>query len=231
MNLAVIPARGGSKRIPRKNIKKFRGQPMIAYAITAAKESGLFNYIVVSTDDEEIATVAKEWGAHTPFVRPTELSDDHTSTVPVVAHAIQTCQGMGWQFANVCCIYPTVPFIQTEDLKGSHELLKKGAADYCFPVSEYPSAIQRALRLTSQGRLQSIYPEYESVRTQDLESAYFDAGQFYWGKKQAWMTSRSIHNSAIGYPIPYWRVVDIDSPTDWQRAELMNIGTIVQQQP
>ena len=219
MNIAIIPARGGSKRIPRKNIKEFCGKPMVAYAIEAAKASGLFEHILVSTDDAEIQIIANTWGAETPFVRPAELANDFSATVPVVAHAIKVCEALEFQFSNVCCIYPSVPFIDTEDLKGALAKLVKTRADYCFPVTEFPSAVQRALKQNSSGLMQTFYPEYELTRTQDLESAFYDAGQFYWGTKQAWLTNNRIHSNGAGYEIPNWRVVDIDTPTDWVRAE------------
>jgi pseudaminic acid cytidylyltransferase len=221
MNVAIIPARGGSKRIPRKNVKMFYGRPMIAYAISSAQNSGLFEHIVVSTDDEEIAMIAKKYGAETPFIRPPELADDFTATVPVIAHGIKACRNIGWVFEQVCCIYPCVPFIQIDDLKGALARLTSGEADYCFPVTEYPSTIQRALRVSTDGKLQSLYPEFELTRTQESEPAYYDAGQFYWGKVDAWLTNPKIHSSGLGYVIPNWRVVDIDSPNDWQRAELI----------
>lgn len=221
MNIAIIPARGGSKRIPRKNIKLFAGKPMIAHAITAAKASTLFEHIVVSTDDEEISAIAQDWGGETPFVRPAELADDHTATVPVVAHGIQACRALGWEFDHVCCIYPAVPFIQTLDLSTALERLLEGDADYCFPVTEFPSAIQRALRRSDEGEMRPFYPEFEMTRTQDLEKAYHDAGQFYWGKTSAWLQNPVIHNGGLGHVVPNWRVVDIDTPEDWQRAEVM----------
>ena len=219
MNIAIIPARGGSKRIPRKNIKSFCGQPMIAYAIKAAQASDLFEHVLVSTDDAEIKNIAKSLGAETPFVRPAELANDFTATVPVVAHAIQACEALGWQFSNVCCIYPGVPFIEVGDLKGSFAQLFESGADYCFPVTECPAAIQRALKHNSNGLMAPFYPEYELTRTQDLEAAFYDAGQFYWGTKKAWLTNSRIHRSGIGFEIPSWRVVDIDTPVDWERAE------------
>ena len=223
MNIAVIPARGGSKRIPRKNIRLFAGKPMIAYAIEAAVQCGLFSHVVVSTDDEEIAATARECGAETPFSRPFHLADDHTPTVPVIAHAIEACENLGWQFDHVCCIYPGVPFIQQEDVKSALDLLKHvAAADYSFPITEFPSAIQRALRRKESGIVASIYPEHEMTRTQDLERAYYDAGQFYWGGKSAWRNNPRIHNSGAGLVIPNWRVVDIDTPEDWHRAEAMH---------
>lgn len=221
MNIAIIPARGGSKRIPRKNIKVFCGKPIISYAIAAAKESGLFDHIVVSTDDEEIAQIASESGAEIPFVRPAELANDFTATTPVIAHAIEACSVLGWTFDNVCCIYPAVPFIQIDDLIGAIRRLTGGKADYCFPVTEYPSAIQRALRRLSNGKMQPFYPEFEVARTQDLEPAYYDAGQFYWGKSGAWRSNANIHSCGLGYTIPNWRVVDIDTPEDWVRAEML----------
>jgi pseudaminic acid cytidylyltransferase len=224
MNIAIIPARGGSKRIPRKNIKAFGGKPMIAYAITTAKNSGLFDRVLVSTDDEEIAVIAQAYGAETPFVRPVELANDFTATVPVIAHAIQACEGLGWHFSKVCCIYPGVPFIEVADLQGAFMRLEQGGVDYCFPVSEFPSAIQRALKKNSNGVMQSLYPEFQLTRTQDLEPAYYDAGQFYWGKKETWLSNSKIHSNCAGYVIPNWRVVDIDTPADWERAELVALA-------
>lgn len=224
MKIAIIPARGGSKRIPRKNIKLFGGKPMIAYAITAAQNSGLFDHVLVSTDDEEIATLANEWGAETPFVRPAELANDFTATVAVVAHAIQACEDLGWGFENVCCIYPGVPFIEVQDLQEAFKRLEACRADYCFPVTEYPSPIQRALKQNSDGSMQPFYPEFELVRSQDLEPAYFDAGQFYWGNKKAWLNNPRIHSNGAGYVIPSWRVIDIDTPADWERAELLDMA-------
>ncbi|MBT8567962.1 pseudaminic acid cytidylyltransferase [Polynucleobacter paneuropaeus] len=221
MNIAIIPARGGSKRIPKKNIKQFCGKPMIAYAIDAARSSGLFEHVVVSTDDKEIARVAKDLGAEIPFIRPGSLSTDYIETVPVISHATKLCIELGWSFKQVCCIYPAVPFIQAEDLKGALTSLINEGADYCFPVSEYPSAPQRALKFLEKGRMAPFYPEYELVRTQDLEPTYFDVGQFYWGVNDAWLNNSKIHSSGLGYVIPSWRVVDIDTDADWKRAELL----------
>lgn len=221
MSIAIIPARGGSKRIPRKNIKPFCGKAMIAYAIAAARESGLFEHIVVSTDDEEISVTARLLGAETPFVRPAELANDHAPTVPVVAHAIEACRALGWRFELACCIYPGVPFIRVDDLKGALADLTRLNEDYCFPVTEFPSAIQRALRRDESGRMQPFFPQNEQVRTQDLEAAYHDAGQFYWGRADAWLSNPRIHSGGIGYRIPAWRVVDIDTPEDWDRAEVL----------
>ena len=221
MNIAIIPARGGSKRIPGKNIKMFAKKPMIAHAIVTARESGLFDHVIVTTDDNEVAQVAREWEAEIPFMRPAELADDQTPTVPVITHAISLCEEMGWNINMVCCIYPCAPFIQSDDLIGALSLLVNSNTDYCFPVTEFHSAIQRALKRDGIGRMSSFYPQYELTRTQDLEPAYHDAGQFYWGTKNAWLSNPHIHNSGAGYVIPNWRVVDIDTPDDWQRAEIM----------
>ncbi|MEO5327916.1 MAG: pseudaminic acid cytidylyltransferase [Magnetococcus sp. THC-1_WYH] len=222
MKVAIIPARGGSKRIPRKNIKQFAGQPMIAYAIRAAVGCGLFNKVIVSTDDIEIAEIAKGYGAEVPFMRPVELADDNTPTVPVVAHAIRTLQQQGVSLEYACCIYPGVPFIQTSDLIAAFELLKTCGAGYCYPVTEFPSVIQRALRRFPDGKIQPINPQYEWTRTQDLESAFYDAGQFYWGKVSSWLDGLGLQSHGSGLLIPQWRVVDIDTPEDWHRAELLH---------
>lgn len=225
MKVAVIPARGGSKRIPRKNIREFCGKPMLAYAVIAAQQSGLFDRIVVSTDDAEIAEVARQWGAETPFTRPPELADDYAGTVPVIAHAIHTCQEQGWDINYVCCIYPAVPLIQVADIQTALTLLEESRASYVFPVAEFPAAVQRALKRSSHGYLKPFYPEYEAERTQDLETAYYDAGQFYWGTAYAWLNNSGLHSTGVGLVVPNWRMVDIDTLDDWRRAELIYKAT------
>jgi pseudaminic acid cytidylyltransferase len=219
MKIAVIPARGGSKRIPRKNIKTFCGRPMIAWAIGAAKASGLFDHIIVSTDDDEIATVAGSCGAETPFMRPKTLADDLTPTVPVIAHAVQSCKDLGWAVDYACCIYPCAPLLQAADLVAALDMLQDRDADFVYPVTEYAHPIQRAMRRLPAGQMQFFNPEYEMTRTQDLETAYHDAGQFYWGKATAWLAHKKMHTDGLGMPVPNWRVVDIDSADDWARAE------------
>jgi pseudaminic acid cytidylyltransferase len=221
MNIAVIPARGGSKRIPRKNIRDFAGKPMISYAIAAALASHMFERVIVSTDDQEIAAIAQQHGAAVPFIRPADLADDHTPTVPVIAHAVLASRQLGWQVDYACCIYPAVPFIEVEDLHRSFSLLTNTGADYSFPVTEFPSAIQRAMRLLCDSRMVPMFPEYELTRTQDLDPTYFDVGQFYWASAESWLTCPRIHSNGVGHPIPNWRVVDIDTPDDWARAELL----------
>jgi pseudaminic acid cytidylyltransferase len=221
MNIAVIPARGGSKRIPRKNIKLFAGRPMIWYAISAARASGLFEHVIVSTDDVEIAAIADEGGAEVPFMRPAELADDHTGTAQVISDAIRRCEALGWRATHICCIYPCVPFLLPEDLRTGLQILQSSHADYCFPVAEFPSPIQRALRRNANGVLEPFNPDYQLSRTQDLETAHFDAGQFYWGTSHAWLHNPLIHSNARSLIIPTWRVVDVDTADDWSRAELL----------
>jgi pseudaminic acid cytidylyltransferase len=221
VKIAVIPARGGSKRIPRKNIKEFCGRPMIAWAISAAKDSGLFEHVLVSTDDAEIGDIARCSGAEVPFVRPRELADDLTPTVPVVAHAVKSCIDLGWDVDYACCIYPCVPFLQVSDLVSALDLADARTADFVYPVTEYAHPIQRAMRRLPGGEMRFFSPQFELTRTQDLEKSFHDAGQFYWGKAFAWLEHRKMHTAGLGMPIPNWRVVDIDSADDWQRAELI----------
>lgn len=222
MNVCIIPARGGSKRIPRKNIKNFAGKPMISYAIKTAIESKIFSKIIVSTDDDEIAEVAIEQGAEVPFLRPKDLADDYTPTVPVIANAIRALKEIGENISDVCCIYPCVPFLLAEDLVLAHSKLKEIEDSFCFPIVEFPSVIQRALILSADDLVKPMDSKYESVRTQDLQKAYYDAGQFYWGNINTWLTKDSLHHNSYGYVIPSWRVMDIDTEDDWQRAEIMN---------
>jgi pseudaminic acid cytidylyltransferase len=222
MRLAVIPARGGSKRIPRKNIKEFYSKPMIAWSIEAARQSGCFDRIIVSTDDEEIADVARNWGADVPFLRPSQLADDYTPTVPVIAHAIQWQLENGERPSEVCCIYATAPFIRVADLQRGLELLEQTGCEYTFTVTSYASPIQRALRITEQLRVQMINREHFNTRSQDLEEAYHDAGQFYWGRAESWLSGKSIFSmNSAPILLPRYLVQDIDTSEDWARAELM----------
>jgi pseudaminic acid cytidylyltransferase len=221
MNIAIVPARGGSKRVPRKNIKEFSGRPMIAYAIVTACKSGLFEHVVVSTDDEEIARIARGWGAETPFTRPVELADDSTGTVPVIAHAIQEMNAKGVHPDYVCCIYPCVPFLTCKDLSAGLETLVSADVDFVYPVTEYPHPIQRAMRRTAGGKMEFLFPEHELSSTHTLEKTFHDTGQFYWGKAKAWLAHGRMHSDGLGMVIPKWRVVDIDTDDDWRRAELL----------
>ena len=222
MNVCVIPARGGSKRIPRKNIKLFCGRPMIAWSIEAAQQSGCFDQVVVSTDDAEIAEVARQCGAQVPFIRPAALSDDHTSTTAVVAHATNWFAAQGQTPTQVCCLYATAPFVSAADLRQGLTVLTDTGADYAFSVTSYAFPIQRAIRLTTNNRVEMFNPEHFNTRSQDLEEAYHDAGQFYWGRAEAWLQGRMIFSPAAAPVIlPRQRVQDIDTPEDWTRAEWM----------
>lgn len=222
MRVGIIPARGGSKRIPRKNIRLFGGQPMIAWSIRAALASGCFDRILVSTDDEEIVRVAQAHGAEAPFVRPDHLSDDFSGTIPVIAHAVEWLNKHGPVVHEVCCIYATAPFIQAADLQQGLDLLQKSGADYVFAVTSYPFPIQRAIRITQDQRVQMFQPENFGVRSQDLEEAWHDAGQFYWGRASAWLEGKPMFTKdAAPLRLPRYRVQDIDTLEDWKRAEYM----------
>jgi N-acylneuraminate cytidylyltransferase len=224
MRLAIIPARGGSKRIPRKNIKLFGGKPMIAWSIEAAKQSECFDRIIVSTDDSEIAEVAISYGAEVPFMRPPELSDDHTGTTKVVAHAVD------WHnknnnlniASNVCCIYATAPFIRAKDIAFGLSELEFSGAQYAFSVTSYAFPIQRAIRINSNKFVEMYQPQNFDSRSQDLEEAYHDAAQFYWGRAEAWLADVPMFSaSSIAIRLQRHMVQDIDTDDDWLRAELI----------
>jgi N-acylneuraminate cytidylyltransferase len=222
MRLAVIPARGGSKRIPRKNIREFCGKPIIAWSIEAAFQSKCFDQVIVSTDDPEIADVARRFGAEVPFLRPAELADDYTGTAAVVRHAIEWFEENGVTYEEVCCIYATTPFIRAEDIRSGLEILHSGDADYAFTVTSFPFPIQRAVKITSSGRIEMFYPEYYNARSQDLEEAFHDAGQFYWGKSSTWKEGTLMFSDkTVPIILPRYRVQDIDTLEDWDRAEMM----------
>jgi N-acylneuraminate cytidylyltransferase len=222
VKIAVIPARGGSKRIPRKNIRMFCGRPIIAYSISAARETGLFDQIVVSTDDEEIASISRECGATTPFIRPKEIADDFTGTNAVVKHAVVWFNGQETEVTHACCIYATAPLIQPRFIREGYDALTRSDAAFAFSITSYAFPIQRAVRLTSDGRVDSLYPEHRMTRSQDLEPAYHDAGQFYWGTAQAFLEGLPLFSPrSIGVVLPRHLVQDVDTPEDWDQAELM----------
>jgi len=222
MKLCVIPARGGSKRIPRKNIRLFAGRPIIAWSIQAALETGLFDCVMVSTDDQEIADVARAHGAETPFLRPRELADDHTGTNAVTKQAIRWHNEQGIPVEFACCLYATAPFVRAGDLREGYDRLVDSGKPFVFSVTSFPFPIQRALRLNLQGEVEAMYPEYRATRSQDLEPAWHDAGQFYWGRAAAFLNDEILFSPAsLPLILPRHRVQDIDSEEDWQRAELM----------
>lgn len=231
MNLCIIPARGGSKRIKKKNIKNFCGKPIIAWSINIALASNCFDKIVVSTDDTKIANLARKFGAIVPFKRPKSLSDDFTSTVDVISHAVK------WEIQNykkpdyVCCIYATAPFIKAIDIKNGLKLLKSQSSDYIFTATNFPYPIQRAFRMKKNRVIEMFYPKHYKSRSQDLEKSYHDAGQFYWGHTESWIKKKPmISNKAKPIFLPRDQVHDIDTIEDWKIAErffkLSNKGKI-----
>ena len=220
--IAIIPARGGSKRIPNKNIKSFAGQPIISYSIKAAQSSDLFDRIVVSTDSEKIAEVAKSCGAEVPFIRPTELADDFTGTVPVLLHALDWLNEHNFAADYFCCIYATAPFLQPEFIKRGFDLLKKKEATTAFSVTTFSYPIFRALKIGEDDRVEMFWPEHENSRSNDLPEAYHDAGQFYWGNTKRFLTEKKLFSSdSVPVILPRYLVQDIDTPEDWETAEKM----------
>ena len=219
--VAVIPARGGSKRIPRKNIKNFHGKPLIAYSIEAAIKSNLFDKVVVSTDDEEIAQISKKYGATVPFFRPKELSDDFTGTGAVVNHAINFLKEQGESYDFVCTLYATAPFLDEKYLIESLEKLKNSTAKNAFSCTSMPFPIQRTFKITKNERCEMFWPENFMKRSQDLEEAYQDAGQFYWTNLNIKSNEIIFGKDSIPMVIPRYLVHDIDTIEDWIRAEYM----------
>ena len=223
MNVCIIPARGGSKRIPKKNIKLFNGKPIIAYSIKAAIESKCFDRIIVSTDDNEIAKVAREFGAEVPFLRPKELSNDFTPTTPVIKHAIEWVADDKAMPDYVLALYATAPFVDKTSIRNSLQQLQESKLDYCFSVTSFPFPIKRAIKINAKNAVEMFYPEHFLTRSQDLEEAYHDAGQFYWGKSNAFIENYQIFSEvASPFLLPKHKVQDIDTPEDWIRAELMH---------
>ena len=222
MNVAIIPARGGSKRIPRKNVRVFAGKPMIAYSIECALRSGLFERVIVSTDDGEIARVAREFGAEVPFMRPSELADDFAGVTEVVAHSTEYLRDQGAELSAVCCIYATAPFMRAEDLREGLARLEAGDLRYVFAATTFAYPIFRSFTENDAGELEMCFPEHFTTRSQDLPEALHDAAQFCWGRPEAWLSKARVFapGSAV-VRIPRWRVQDIDTEDDWARAESM----------
>lgn len=222
MNVAIIPARGGSKRIPRKNIKLFCGKPMIGYSIDAALKTGLFDRVIVSTDDKEIADIAVSLGAEVPFLRPDALADDFTGTGAVIKHALTWLNAHGVSAQYVCCIYATAPFLLPELLREGYDKLLASKKSFAFSITTFPFPIQRAIKLNQEGLIDAFFPEFVQFRSQDLEASYHDAGQFYWGLEKAFLDEEPSF-SPISMPVivPRYLVQDIDTMEDWHRAELM----------
>jgi N-acylneuraminate cytidylyltransferase len=220
LRLAVIPARGGSKRIPRKNIREFCGKPMISYPIACALASNLFDRVIVSTDDEEIASVAVAHGAEVPFVRPAAIADDHSSTGAVMRHAVAELRAEGAE--GVCCIYATTPFLEADDLREGWRRLCDEGWDFVFAATSFAAPIHRAFVMDENSEVRMLFPEHFTTRSQDLPEVLHDAGQFYWGRPRAWLDEQRIfdeHSTVVR--LPCWRVQDIDVEEDWRRAEAM----------
>ncbi|MGG7048651.1 MULTISPECIES: pseudaminic acid cytidylyltransferase [unclassified Campylobacter] len=213
-NLCVIPARGGSKRIPQKNIKDFFGKPLIAYSIQTALQSGVFDEVIVSTDDAQIAEVALKYGAKVPFVREADLSDDYTTSSDVVRDAIIRC---GENFSQICCLYATAPLLTSEILREAAIKFDSIECEFLFSATEFGFPIQRAIKLDENNAVSMFYPQFERTRSQDLQRAYHDAGQFYFGTRSAWLDKKSVfapHSQA--FVLPRNLVCDIDTPEDFE---------------
>lgn len=210
--LCIIPARGGSKRIPRKNIRPFLGKPIIAYSIEVALKSGMFDEVIVSTDDEEIADVARQYGASVPFMRSSENADDHATLADVVDEVLGHYRG---KFKYACCILPTAPLVSVDNLLAGFELLQNENCDIVYPIVRFAFPIQRAFR-SENGKLSWFYPQFENTRSQDLEPAFHDSGQFYWMKTKTGMRS----TNRFGMEISEMEEQDIDTEMDWSLAEL-----------
>lgn len=220
-NIAIIPARGGSKRIPRKNIKDFLGKPIIAYSIEAALQSELFDEVMVSTDDNEIAEVSKKYGANVPFMRSKKNADDFATTAEVLLEVLSEYKKLGNEFEYMFCIYPTAPFVSAKKLNDSFELILKSKVDSVVPVVKFSYPIQRAFRITEENILEYIWPVNINKRSQVLETAYHDAGQFYWSKTESFVKAQSL---VCGITLPFvlseMEVQDIDNEEDWKLAEV-----------
>jgi pseudaminic acid cytidylyltransferase len=220
MIFAIIPARGGSQRIKKKNIKKFYSKPILYWTVKALKESKLFSKIVLTTDSNKIKKIGEKLGFDYIISRPANLADNFTPTKPIIEHAIRVLK-KNFKIKYACCVYPSNPFLNSLDLKKSFKILKKNIKNFVFPITEYTHPIQRAFRLSKKNKLIFFNKKNELTRTQDLLKSYHDAGQFYWGSVGNWLSKKKMHSNGIGLIIPKWRVVDIDNFQDWKRAELL----------
>jgi len=220
-SIAIIPARGGSKRIPSKNIAPFHGKPLIAYSIETALKSKLFERVIVSTDDEKIAKIAKKYGAEVPSLRPEELSGDYTGTGEVVSYILEELKKEGYTPDYCCTIYATAPFLQDKYLKEGFTELQNSDASMAFSVTSMPFPIQRTFKITTNNRCEMFTPKHFNSRSQDLEIAYQDAGQFYWENLHKHSDEITFSQKSIPIVIPRHLVQDIDTLEDFKRAELM----------
>ena len=219
--ICIIPARGGSKRIPRKNIKLFLGQPIIAYSITAALESNLFDEVMVSTDSKEVAEIADRYGAKIPFFRSKKNSTDIASTIDVIIEVLEFYSKKGLNFEYGCCLYPTAPFTKKDLLVETYNSLIKENCNVVFPVVAYSHPVQRAFKIENDNRISLLDKKYQFTRTQDLETIYHDSGQFYWFNTKKLLFDKNFFNdNTVGYKIPEYEAQDIDNICDWKIAEL-----------
>ena len=216
-NLAIIPARGGSKRIPHKNIKEFLGKPIIAYSIEAALKSGLFDEVMVSTDDAEIAAIAKQYGANVPFMRSDETANDHAIIADVLNDVLNCYDKLGKHFDNMCCILATAPLLRVGDLQNAYNKLIQSDFVTVIPIVQFSFPIMRSFKMDEKGMIEFNWPEYYPVRSQDIPPAYHDAGMFYWHKIEEW---RKGVDYKSGYVLDDVYVQDIDTETDWKLAEM-----------
>jgi pseudaminic acid cytidylyltransferase len=222
MRVAVITARGGSKRIPGKNSKMFAGKPMLAWPILTAQAAGIFDRILVSTDSPDIAAVARQWGADVPFMRPADLADDHTPTAPVFLHALEFLIAEGAEPECACCIYPTAPFLLPEYLRQGLAELREHKAPAALSVTTFEFPVLRCFKRCEDGSVAFNWPEYELARSQDLPEFYHDAGQFYWvDVREFRRQQRLIMPGTRPVVLPRKRVQDLDTSEDWEAAELM----------
>ena len=221
-SIAILPARGGSKRIPKKNIKEFCGMPIIYWSVKAAFESMCFDEIIVSTDCEEISKYSKSLGINVPFVRPKNFSDDHSTTREVINHAIDFLDSTNKDYNLICCIYPTAALAIPEDIRIAKEMLQQNQFNnVVFPATSFSYPIERSFRIDNNNQAKMMFPEYFNTRSQDLQSCYHDAGQFYWAEKDTWLKKENLFDGSTPLIIPNYRVQDIDNEEDWIRAEIM----------
>ena len=222
MNVAIIPARAGSKRIPKKNIKKFQGKPIFYWPLIAAKKTNLFDKIILSTDSKSIAKIGKKYNMDVPFLRPKNISGDHASTSSVISHAIRWLRNNNVNPKFICCIYPTAAYLNPKDLITGYKKIKKNKWDYVFSGGKFNSSIFRSFKKNRFNGLKMLFSKYYKKRTQDIFDTYHDAGQFYWGRSESWLKEKPIFakNSTI-VEIPTWRIHDIDTIEDWKTAEKM----------
>lgn len=219
-NIAVITARGGSKRIPRKNIKEFCGKPIIAYSIEAALQSGLFEEVMVSTDDAEIADISKKYGASVPFMRSAENANDYATTEDVLLEVLDEYKKRGQDFEYICCLYPTAPFVTADKINQAMKLMEIHLPEQVLPVVEYSFPPQRCNVINSEGLLEYKFPEYQTTRSQDLEKWYHDIGQFYIYNVDKFLKCNGSCTEFIPMIVSELEVQDIDNETDWKLAEL-----------